>query len=107
MADDQSAAPRDYRDTVFLPETAFPMRAGLPKLEPRILADWERQGLYGEVRRARQQAGAPPLSMYASSRPADCCVRSHYTHTHRDIARFTARAAASAQDGVWSGKWKR
>ncbi len=60
MADDHSSPPpRDYRDTVFLPETSFPMRAGLPKLEPQILADWERQDLYGLIRRARQAAGAP------------------------------------------------
>ncbi len=59
MADDQSPSPtRDYRDTVFLPQTPFPMRAGLPKLEPRILADWAAQGLYGEMRRARQATGA-------------------------------------------------
>ena len=59
MADDQSPPPpRDYRDTVFLPQTNFPMRAGLPKLEPRILADWAAQGLYGEMRRVRQDAGA-------------------------------------------------
>ncbi len=59
MADDQSPSPtRDYRDTVFLPQTPFPMRAGLPKLEPRILAGWAAQGLYGEMRRARQATGA-------------------------------------------------
>ena len=59
MADDQSPPPpRDYRDTVFLPQTEFPMRAGLPKLEPRILADWAAQGLYGEMRRVRQAAAA-------------------------------------------------
>jgi isoleucyl-tRNA synthetase len=48
---------RDYRETVFLPQTAFPMRAGLPKLEPTILAGW--QSLYDDTRRARQGAGAP------------------------------------------------
>ena len=59
MADDQSPTPpRDYRDTVFLPQTDFPMRAGLPKLEPRILADWTAQDLYGAMRKARQAAGA-------------------------------------------------
>ncbi|WP_174300636.1 isoleucine--tRNA ligase [Caulobacter sp. S45] len=59
MADDQSPSPtRDYRDTVFLPKTEFPMRAGLPKLEPKILADWAAQDLYGKMRRARQAAGA-------------------------------------------------
>ena len=59
MADDQSPTPpRDYRDTVFLPQTDFPMRAGLPKLEPRILADWAAQDLYAAMRKARQEAGA-------------------------------------------------
>ncbi|HEY2481080.1 MAG TPA: isoleucine--tRNA ligase [Caulobacteraceae bacterium] len=57
MADDAEPPARDYRETVFLPQTAFPMRAGLPKLEPSILAGWE--NLYGEIRSARQAAGAP------------------------------------------------
>src|ERR1700759_2281915 len=62
MADDaQSPSPegRDYRPTVFLPETPFPMRAGLPQKEPEILAKWEEQGLYHAVRSARQASSAP------------------------------------------------
>ncbi len=43
----------DYRPTVFLPKTDFPMKAGLPQKEPAILARWEEQDLYGELRRAR------------------------------------------------------
>ncbi|MBC7737444.1 MAG: DUF2339 domain-containing protein, partial [Candidatus Saccharibacteria bacterium] len=35
----------DYRSTVFLPETDFPMRAGLPQREPDWLARWERIGM--------------------------------------------------------------
>ena len=31
----------DYKSTLFLPQTAFPMKAGLPKLEPTILERWE------------------------------------------------------------------
>ncbi len=46
-------AKRDYRDTVFLPQTAFPMKAGLPQKEPGILAQWEAQGLYRKLREAR------------------------------------------------------
>ena len=45
--------PRDYRDTVFLPKTDFPMKAGLPQKEPGILARWEQDGLYRQVREAR------------------------------------------------------
>jgi isoleucyl-tRNA synthetase len=47
----------DYRPTVFLPKTGFPMKAGLPQKEPAILARWEEEDLYGQIRRAR--AGKP------------------------------------------------
>jgi isoleucyl-tRNA synthetase len=57
MSDDAETLQRDYRETVFLPDTPFPMRAGLPQLEPRILDRWG--DLYGAVRKARQDAGAP------------------------------------------------
>jgi isoleucyl-tRNA synthetase len=43
----------DYRDTVFLPKTAFPMKAGLAGKEPAILAKWAAADLYGQLRRAR------------------------------------------------------
>ncbi|HLV08161.1 MAG TPA: isoleucine--tRNA ligase [Croceibacterium sp.] len=45
---------RDYRDTVFLPKTDFPMKAGLPQKEPGILARWEQEGLYQQIRESRQ-----------------------------------------------------
>ena len=41
---------RDYRDTVFLPITSFPMRGDLPKREPATLANWEETGLYAQLR---------------------------------------------------------
>jgi isoleucyl-tRNA synthetase len=44
---------KDYRDTVFLPKTEFPMKAGLAQKEPAILARWREQDLYGQLRRAR------------------------------------------------------
>jgi isoleucyl-tRNA synthetase len=56
---DAAASPRDYRETVFLPDTPFPMRAGLPKKEPEILSRWAEQDLYKAMRKARQDAGAP------------------------------------------------
>jgi len=40
----------DYRDTVFLPRTEFPMRGDLPKKEPQILARWARIGLWERLR---------------------------------------------------------
>ena len=43
---------RDWRETLFLPKTDFPMKAGLPKREPELLARWEKMGLYGRLRKA-------------------------------------------------------
>ncbi|HEY0958495.1 MAG TPA: isoleucine--tRNA ligase [Novosphingobium sp.] len=44
---------RDYRNTVFLPKTDFPMKAGLPQKEPGILAHWREQDIYAKTREAR------------------------------------------------------
>src|SRR5262250_2293292 len=41
---------RDYSETLFLPQTEFPMRAGLPQREPEILARWEKGDLYKQLR---------------------------------------------------------
>ena len=41
----------DYKDTLFLPRTDFPMRAGLPKKEPAIQQRWADQDLYGQLRK--------------------------------------------------------
>ncbi|MBD8636550.1 isoleucine--tRNA ligase [Stenotrophomonas sp. CFBP 13725] len=41
---------QDYKATLHLPATEFPMRGDLPKREPGILARWEEQGLYAQLR---------------------------------------------------------
>ncbi|AMU95041.1 isoleucine--tRNA ligase [Sphingopyxis terrae subsp. terrae NBRC 15098] len=53
---DSTSAPdqRDYRDTVFLPKTDFPMKAGLPQKEPLILAKWLESNLEAQIREARR-----------------------------------------------------
>ena len=43
---------RDYSETLFLPKTDFPMRAGLPQKEPEILKRWRKLDLYGRLREA-------------------------------------------------------
>jgi isoleucyl-tRNA synthetase len=45
---------RDLKDTVFLPKTDFPMKAGLPQKEPIIAARWEAEKLYEQLRDARR-----------------------------------------------------
>src|SRR5216683_3396371 len=44
--------PTDYRPTVFLPKTDFPMRGDLPKREPLMLVRWEGMDLYRRLREA-------------------------------------------------------
>lgn len=46
----------DYKDTVFLPKTDFPMRGNLPKKEPEILARWKALDLYKQLRKIRKDA---------------------------------------------------
>ena len=43
----------DYKSTILLPKTNFPMRGSLPQKEPEILAQWDKLDLYG---RQRQEA---------------------------------------------------
>ncbi|MGW8189305.1 isoleucine--tRNA ligase [Sphingomonas hankookensis] len=51
---DTSEPTRDWRDTVFLPKTDFPMKAGLAAKEPAILDRWAKMGLYDRLRAGRQ-----------------------------------------------------
>jgi isoleucyl-tRNA synthetase len=53
----QAAAPKPLKSTLNLPQTAFPMKAGLPVNEPIRLKAWEDTDLYGQIRAAR--AGSP------------------------------------------------
>jgi isoleucyl-tRNA synthetase len=53
MSDQSSPDQKDYRATVFLPKTDFPMKAGLAQKEPAILARWAETDLYGQLRKAR------------------------------------------------------
>ncbi len=59
-ADKSGAA--DYSKTLFLPQTEFPMRAGLPQREPEILKRWNEMKLYEAL---REEFGRP-----AEIRPA-------------------------------------
>ena len=54
---EKSAESPDYRATLFLPATDFPMKAGLPEAEPKWLARWAEMDLYGQMRaRAKGRA---------------------------------------------------
>ncbi|MDI9818538.1 MULTISPECIES: isoleucine--tRNA ligase [unclassified Legionella] len=44
----------EYKDTLNLPHTDFPMKANLAQREPQMLAGWESKGIYETIRRARK-----------------------------------------------------
>jgi isoleucyl-tRNA synthetase len=56
------ANPTDIKSTLNLPKTDFPMKASLPKAEPVQLAEWEAQGLYAQIQKAR--AGRPTYILH-------------------------------------------
>ncbi|MDX8414360.1 MAG: isoleucine--tRNA ligase [Mariprofundales bacterium] len=56
MSDSSDSQAPDYRATVFLPKTDFPMRGNLPKQEPKWLQRWQEDDLYGQQRAARKDA---------------------------------------------------
>jgi isoleucyl-tRNA synthetase len=60
MCADETASV-DYKDTLNLPKTEFPMRAGLPQREPEWLARWERIGVYDKL---RQKEGRTPFTLH-------------------------------------------
>jgi isoleucyl-tRNA synthetase len=57
----------DYRGTLNLPDTPFPMRGDLPKREPAWARAWQEEGTYRKLRDAR------------NVRPCSCCTMAHPT----------------------------
>src|SRR5271163_1597117 len=58
----QKSDSTDYSKTLFLPQTEFPMRAGLPQREPEILKEWNKIGLYERLRKT--SAGRPKFVLH-------------------------------------------
>lgn len=52
----------NYKNTLFLPETDFPMRAGLPKREPEWLERWQKMDLYERLR--KQSKGRETFTLH-------------------------------------------
>lgn len=55
---------RDYRDTLFLPTTEFPMRGGLPKREPDWIKRWDDLKIYQKMREDAATRGAKPWLLH-------------------------------------------
>jgi isoleucyl-tRNA synthetase len=54
----------NYKDTLTLPQTSFPMRGDLVENEPKRLEIWEKNGLYHKITAARKAAGAPDFILH-------------------------------------------
>jgi isoleucyl-tRNA synthetase len=54
----------DYKNTLTLPQTEFPMRASLASREPERLAHWEAQDLYGRIIAKNQKSGKSPFVLH-------------------------------------------
>ena len=59
-----SAAPSNYKDTLTLPQTTFPMRGDLVENEPKRLARWEGDGLYARILARRRGQQAPEFILH-------------------------------------------
>ncbi|MCZ4298670.1 isoleucine--tRNA ligase [Henriciella marina] len=64
MTDDTKTNANDYRDTLFLPKTEFPMRGGLPKAEPKWIERWDEMRLYDRMREEAKARGAKPFILH-------------------------------------------
>ncbi|WP_300376002.1 isoleucine--tRNA ligase [Henriciella sp.] len=64
MSNDTKTATADYRDTLFLPKTEFPMRGGLPKAEPKWIERWDEMRLYDRMREDAKARGAKPFILH-------------------------------------------
>jgi len=54
----------DYKSTLNLPQTDFPMRAGLPKREPNWLDRWEKIGVYDRLRDKAKDGSRQPFTLH-------------------------------------------
>ena len=54
----------DYKSTLNLPQTDFPMRAGLPKREPSWLERWEQMDVYGRLREKAKDGSRKPFTLH-------------------------------------------
>lgn len=55
---------QNYKDTLNLPKTDFPMKADLVIREPQRLERWERSGLYARIQQRRKMEGAPRFLLH-------------------------------------------
>lgn len=100
MNDAPSEPQRDYRDTVFLPQTSFPMRGDLPKKEPQILARWEATDLWSKLRAAAR--GRPKFILHDGPPYANGNIHigTALNKVHKDVINRTRQMAGYDADYI-------
>mgnify|MGYP006267376085 CR=1 FL=1 len=93
----------DYKATLNLPETDFPMRGNLPKREPEMLARWQALDVYGRLRRAR--AGQPRFILHDGPPYANGSI--HIGHAVNKILKdiIVKQATLSGYDAPYVPGW--
>ncbi len=87
----------DYNKTLNLPQTEFPMRAGLPNREPGMLENWEKMDLYNEL--MKKNEGKPRFSLHDG--PPFSNGHPHMGHAmNRSLKDFIIRM--HAMRGYWT-----
>ena len=87
----------DYNKTINLPKTEFPMRAGLPKREPEMLARWQEMDIYNEM--LKKNEGKPRFSLHDG--PPFSNGHPHMGHAmNRSLKDFIVRM--HAMRGYWT-----
>jgi len=94
---------KDYRSTVFLPDTAFPMRGELPKREPALLERWNKLGLWQKQRATAK--GRPKYVLHDG--PPYANGNLHIGHALNKILKDIINRAQqmSGQDAVYVPGW--
>ena len=88
---------QDYNATINLPKTDFPMRAGLPKREPEMLARWEKIDVYNEL--MKKNAGKPRFNLHDG--PPFSNGSLHMGHAlNKSLKDFITRAYAMFERGL-------
>ena len=59
-----SASAKSYKESIFLPDTTFPMRGDLTQKEPQRLKKWEEEKLYSRIIERRKKQGAPSFVLH-------------------------------------------
>ena len=89
----------DYKSTINLPVTGFPMKADLAKREPEMLAAWERDDVYGKIRKVAK--GRPTFILTDGPPYANGALQLGHSLTRR--LRFRLRSGAR----LWRDRFRR